>query len=134
VRILLDRNVLASALATRGLCADVLRVVLSDHELLVPEVVLDELRRVLQRQFKMPRSLAGEIESFLREHEVIAKPKSAGPVRLRDPSDEWILASALAGRADVIISGDADLLVVGSGGPVPVLSPRQFWESLQSRD
>jgi len=53
---------------------------------------------------------------------------------VRDASDEWIVASAIAGRADLIISGDGDLLVVGSGGPVPVLSPRQFWDSLQSRD
>ena len=131
MRILLDTNVLASALATRGLCADVLRVVLSDHELLVPEVVLDELRRVLQKKFKTPRALAGEIEDFLREHDVIPKPKSPGPVRLRDASDEWIVASAIAGRADVIISGDADLLVLGGSSPIPVLSPRQFWDSLQ---
>jgi uncharacterized protein len=132
VRILLDTNVLASAFATRGLCADVLRVALSDHELLVPQVVLDELRRVLQKQFKVPRSLIGEIEALLCEHDVIPKPKNPGPIRLRDPSDEWVVASALAGRADVIVSGDGDLLVLGDAGPVPVLSPRQFWDWLQS--
>ncbi|MCX6538629.1 MAG: putative toxin-antitoxin system toxin component, PIN family [Acidobacteria bacterium] len=131
MRILLDTNVLASAFATRGLCADVLRVVLSDHKLVVPEVVLDELRRVLQKQFKVPRPLVAEIEAFLREHDVIPKPKRPGPVRLRDLSDEWVVASALAGRADVIVSGDGDLLVLGDTGPVPVLSPRQFWEWLQ---
>ena len=131
MRILLDTNVLASAFATRGLCADVLRVVLSDHELVVPEVVLEELRRVLQKQFKVPQALAGEIERFLREHDVVSKPKSPGPVRLRDSSDEWIVASALAGRADIIISGDADLQVLGGSAPIPVLSPRQFWDSLQ---
>lgn len=133
MRILLDTNVLASALATRGLCADVLRVVLSDHELLVPEVVLHELRRVLQKQFKVPRAIAAEIERFLREHEVVPKPKSSGPVRLRDASDEWVLASAIAGGADVLVTGDSDLLVLGRKGPVPVISPRQFWDSLQSK-
>jgi uncharacterized protein len=131
VRIVLDTNVLASAFATRGLCADVLRVALSDHELVVPEVVIDELRRVLQKQFKVPRALVADIEALLREHDVIPKPKSSGPVRLRDSSDEWVLASALAGRADVLVSGDGDLLVLGPSGPVPVLSPRQFWDSLQ---
>jgi putative PIN family toxin of toxin-antitoxin system len=132
VRIVLDTNVLASAFATRGLCADVLRVALSDHELVVPEVVLDELRRVLQKQFKVPRALAAEIEALLREHDVIPRPKSPGTARLRDPSDEWVLASALAGHADVIVSGDGDLLVLGRTGPLPVLSPRQFWDSLQA--
>ena len=130
MRVLLDTNILASALATRGLCADVLRVVLSDHELLVPEVVLGELSRVLQRQFKMPRNLAGEIEQFLREHDVIPKPENPGPVRLRAASDEWIVASAIAGLADLVVSGHADLLVAGGSCPVRVLSPRQFWDSL----
>ena len=131
MRLLLDTNVLASAFATRGLCADVLRVALSDHELVVPEVALDELRRVLRTKFKVPQPLVAEIESLLREHDVVPRPRSPGPVRLRDSSDEWILASAIAGRADVIVSGDGDLLTLGRTGPVPVLSPRQFWDSLQ---
>ena len=131
MRVLLDTNVLASAFATRGLCADVLRVVLSDHELVVPEVVLAELRRVLQRQFKVPRTLVSDVEALLCEQDVVPKPNNPGQIRLRDPSDEWVLASALAGRADIIVSGDHDLLVPGSTGPVPVLSPRQFWDSLQ---
>jgi len=131
VRIVLDTNVLASAFATRGLCADVLRVALSDHELVVPEVVLDELRRVLQKQFKVPSSLVAEIEALLREYEFSPKPKNVASVRLRDSSNEWVVASALAGRADVIVSGDGDLLVLGDTGPVPVLSPRQFWDRLQ---
>jgi len=131
VKVLLDTNVLASAFATRGLCADVLRVVLSDHELLVPEVVLDELRRVLQKKFKVPRALVEEIEALLREQTVVERPRSPGMVRLRDASDEWVLASADSGRADVIVSGDSDLLVLGVDGPMPVVSPRQFWKSLQ---
>jgi uncharacterized protein len=131
VRLLLDTNVLASAFATRGLCADVLRVALSDHELVVPEVVLDELRRVLRTKFRVPQPLVADIETLLREHDVVPKPKSSGTVRLRDSSDEWVLASAVAGRADLIVSGDGDLLVLGRAGPVPVLSPRQFWDSLQ---
>ena len=92
----------------------------------------DESRRVLQKQFKVPRVLVQEIESLLREHHVIPKPKSPGPVRLRDKSDEWIVASALEGRAQMIVSGDKDLLTVGDTGPVPVLSPRQFWDSIQT--
>lgn len=132
MRILLDTNVLASAFATRGLCADVLRVVLSDHELVVPEVVIDELRRVLQKQFKVPRPLVSEIEALLREQHVVAKPTNPGLVRLRDASDEWVLASAVAAGADLIVSGDGDLLVLGAAGPVAVLSPRQFWDSLQA--
>jgi predicted nucleic acid-binding protein len=47
VRVCLDTNVLVAAFATRGLCADVLRTVLAEHDLVVGEVILAELRRVL---------------------------------------------------------------------------------------
>jgi predicted nucleic acid-binding protein len=47
MRVCLDTNVLVAAVATRGLAADVLRLTLAEHDLLVPEVVLTELRRVL---------------------------------------------------------------------------------------
>jgi len=47
VRVFLDTNVLVSAFATRGVCADLVRFVLAEHTLVTSEVVLRELRRVL---------------------------------------------------------------------------------------
>jgi predicted nucleic acid-binding protein len=47
VKVFLDTNVLASALATRGLCAELFEVVLQSHELLVSPPVLKELECVL---------------------------------------------------------------------------------------
>jgi len=54
VRIFLDTNVLVSAFLARGLCADLLRLVLREHTLVSSEVVLTELRDVLSRQRKLP--------------------------------------------------------------------------------
>ena len=50
MRVFLDTNVLVSAFATRGLCADVLRLILAEHTLVTGEVVLRELRRALWQQ------------------------------------------------------------------------------------
>ena len=50
----LDTNVLASAAATRGLCADVLREVLTSHELVTSAQVLNEFERVLRTKFGIP--------------------------------------------------------------------------------
>ena len=50
----LDTNVLASAAATRGLCADVLREVLTSYELVTFAQVLNELERVLRTKFGIP--------------------------------------------------------------------------------
>mgnify|MGYP002814035003 CR=1 FL=1 len=59
MRVFLDTNVLVSAFATRGMCADVLRVVLAEHTLITREVVLRELSRVLRTRIGMPSRLVG---------------------------------------------------------------------------
>lgn len=128
MRVFLDTNVLASAFATRGLCADVLRHVLAEHDLVVGEVVLVELRRVLRTKLRVPADLADDVESMLRDHEVVPKPARAPRLELRDPDDRWIVASAIAGRADVLITGDRDLLDAAVRLPLPVLAPRAFWD------
>ena len=46
----------------------------------------------------------------------------------RDPDDDWVLATALAGQADAIVTGDADLLVLDVFQGIAILSPRQFIE------
>ena len=48
--VFLDTNVVVSAVATRGLCADLFHVVLAEHELVLGETVLTELRPVLRRR------------------------------------------------------------------------------------
>jgi len=131
VRVFLDTNVLVSAFATRGLCADVLRHVLVEHDLLVAEVVLIELRRVLRSRIRLPASIVADIERFLREHEVIPKPRKSPAIKLRDPDDAWVLASALAGRADVLVTGDRDLLSLARDIPLSILDPRGFWTLLR---
>ncbi len=127
MRVCLDTNVLVAAVATRGLAADVVRLVLAEHDLVVPEVVLTELERVLATKLKLPKARIAEYLAFLREQEVIAKPARLLDVEVRDRADAWVLASAVAGQADVLVTGDQDLLVLGNRAPIPVLDPRGFW-------
>ena len=74
MRIFPDTNVLASAFGTRGLCADVLRLILDEHELVTGEVAIDELRRVLAKKFRLPLPAIDEIEALLRNHQVVPGP------------------------------------------------------------
>jgi predicted nucleic acid-binding protein len=67
LRVFLDTNVLVSAFATRGICADVLRVVLAEHTFVTGEVVLRELRRVLKARIGLRAAAVREIDEFLRE-------------------------------------------------------------------
>lgn len=123
----LDTNVLVSAFASRGLCADLFRYVLVEHELLVGEVVLIELNRVLADRVKVPQQTVAEIERLLREQQLVRKPDRHLSLGLRDAGDEWIVASAVAGKADALVTGDDDILHEKDRISVPVFSPRQFW-------
>lgn len=125
-----DTNVLVSAFATRGLCADLFREIVVRHELIIGQVVVEEFERVMGTKFKVPRGDVRALLDYLAEFETIARPATRVEGSVRDPDDEWILASALAGRADVLVTGDPDLLCLRDAG-VEVLSPRQFWERLR---
>lgn len=127
MRVFLDTNFIVSAVATRGLCADVFRLVLAEHELVVGEVVLDEVRRVLRAQFKLPPERVAEVEDLLRDYEVVARPKAPDPVTVRVAADRWVLASARRAGVHALVTGNADLLDVANELPFRVLTPREFW-------
>lgn len=133
MRVFLDTNVLVSAFATRGLCADVLRVILAEHNLVTGEVVLVELKRALKRKLKLPPEMIAAIEEFVREYEVVPKPSKPSEIQVRDPDDRWILATAVAGRADILVTGDRDLLDLGARAPLRIVDPRGFWSSTKKR-
>jgi putative PIN family toxin of toxin-antitoxin system len=131
--VFLDTNVLAAAFTTRGLCADVLRSVLADHQLITGDVILGELRDVLARRFKLPPGTTKDILDLLRSQEVVARPKKPTSIPIRDSDDAWVLASAIEGRCDVLVTGDRDLLDIADAAPLPILSPRGFWEFLRKQ-
>ena len=68
-----------------------------------------------------PNGFADVIAHFLRG--------TLWPVK--DPDDQWIVAAATEGNADVLVSGDQDLLEIADKVQVRILSPRGFWEALR---
>ncbi len=128
MRVFLGTNVLAAAFTTRGLCADLVRYILAEHQMVVGEVVLEELQRVLTHRFKLPRGTTKDILDLLRRQDVIPKPAKPASIALRDPDDAGILASAIDGRCEVLVTGDGDLLAVADQAPLPILNPRGFWD------
>ena len=132
MKVCLDSNVLVSAFATRGLAADALRVVLAEHELIVPSIVLDEVDRVLRQKFQVPPPVLALARQVLESQTVVPRPAALLAVSIRDPDDAWVLTSAVAGGADLLVTGDADLLSVRAASPIPILTPRAFWEQLRA--
>ena len=132
MRVFLDTNVIVAAFATRGLCADVFRLVLAEHELLVSPALMEEVTRTLTRKIRAPDPVVREVVGFLRAAgtTVEAGPELL-PVAVRDPADAVILGEALSGGADVLVTGDKDLLILGKVGALRILEPRGFWDLLR---
>ncbi len=128
----LDTNVVVSAFATRGLCADLFRHIVAEHELLIGEVVLDEMRRVFKRKIRLPEATIDEIEVSMRAYHVERRPRLVPDFELRDPGDRLVVASALAAKADVLVTGDRELLALELGS-LTITDPRGFWRLASGR-
>lgn len=131
MRVFLDTNVLVSALATRGICADLLRIVVAEHDLMLGETVLGELRRVLGGKMGVPCATIDSAERCLREQGAVVGPGRPLGIALCDPDDVPVLEQTVTGEADVLVTGDRDLLDVAGRVPVAITTPRGFWESLR---
>jgi predicted nucleic acid-binding protein len=128
VRAFLDTNVLASAFGTRGLCADVLRLVTVEHELVTGEIVIEELRRALSRKFRMPAEEVKNIEIFLRTYHVEPKARQLPNLILSERADLIVVGSAINAQAEILITGDSEMLALKNKPEgLQIVSPREFW-------
>jgi uncharacterized protein len=57
----------------------------------------------------------------------VVDPVSLGAQGRRDADDDVVLGTAIAGRADLIVTGDRDLLDLETYRDIPIVSPRGFW-------
>ena len=133
MRVFLDTNVLVSAFASRGLCADLLELVLLEHDLILGQNVLRELDKALREKVRPPAAHVAEIAELVSGEALLLVDK-AEPARVKaDADDAQVLGEALAGQVEVFVTGDAALLKLGAVGALRIVSPRQFWETLRAR-
>jgi len=138
IRAVLDANVFVSAtLSPRGVPAQILAAWRDGaFEVVTSEVILEEIGRVLaypriaRRHGWSPQDLAMFLEDLA--HLAILTP---GAKRLRviraDPADDRYLECAVEGEADLLVSGDTDLLSLGSYKGIEILTPAEFLSLLQ---
>ena len=131
MRVVLDTNVLVSAFTARGLCADLFQALLSDHTPLASETILAELETVLRDKFKHPPAAAAERAEFLRQFCELAPATPSRTIRGIDAADRMVIAEAIAAAADALVTGDQAMLALGAVEGLPLMSPRQLWETLR---
>ena len=133
MRVLLDTNVLASAFTSFGLCHLAYERAIIRADLITAPRLLDELRRTLTKKMKIEASLADEIRVELETDLEMVEPEALPKSICRDKDDDWVLAAALTGRADMIVSGDKDLLALKIFQGIKILTPRQFVELINAQ-
>ena len=135
MRVFPDTNVLASAFATRGLCADLVRVIVERHELVTSEAVIGELTGVLARKFRLSADEVRGFERFLRSFEVRPLGAPIAGIRVRERADKVVLGSANGARIDLFATGDKELIALRSRHlDFRIVSPRDCWIALAAGD
>jgi len=133
MRVFLDTNVLASALATRGLCADILREVMNKHVLVVSEPLLMELQRILPKKFKIPLLITKEMIEFFRQDLIDADDDQLLDIKIIDKDDIMILSSAFNRQTETFVTGDKEVIALKHIKGMKILSPRDFWNTRNAK-
>lgn len=137
MRVVFDSNVLVSAFLWQKSLKPVYDWIRSSA--LTPcfsDETLGELKRVLryvkfERQLKLMGVTPEEIERLLLSRSYFVPVQERVEIIQDDPSDNHILACALAARASCIVSGDRHLLKLKSFRGIPILTPRQFLKGVK---
>jgi putative PIN family toxin of toxin-antitoxin system len=129
VRFVADTNVILSRLFfLHSVPSQAMKRAMADHQLIVSSETLHELESVLSRpKFDNYLTLDQRLQFFHRLHLSALQIESVPAISAcRDPKDDKFLALALAGRANLVLSGDDDLLVLHPFRGISILSPRLF--------
>lgn len=129
MRVVFDTNIYVSAFAIPGGRAEaaLLKAVAGEVQLVVSRAIIRELLDVLARKFGREAEELAHVAVFLAELAAVVRPRRKLGV-LRDDADNRILECALAGRAEVIVTGDRAMLELGEYQEVRIVTLRKFLE------
>lgn len=133
MKVVLDTNVIVAAFAARGLCAEILEVCLENHSIVISEHIVSEVKKNLVKKIRLPKKIARSIADYLRDVPEIVKPEPIDIPACRDKNDVAIIGTALQGNAEIIITGDDDLLILKTYQKVKIMTPRGFWGFLKTK-
>lgn len=133
MRVLLDTNVVVSAILFGGVPRQLLEAALAgDLDLVTSQPLLAELETVLTRKFEFPTSMTASIRAELEGLSEVVEPVQIERVT-RTVADDLVLATAVAGAAEMLVTGDKELLEMGAYEGIPIQTARDLVDRLEQR-
>jgi len=133
MKVFLDTNVLAAGFATRGFCSDLIREVLENHELITSLEILVKLKRILIKKFKVPVEHVEEVLDLIHTSARVAEPDTQATYEITNLDNVPHLSAAETGQCEFFVTGDKELWSMSPIGTMRVISPRGFWEEIQTQ-
>lgn len=125
MRVLLDTNVVLSAILTDGRARTLLRsVIRGERTVVTSPFLLNELEGLLVRKFGFTAEAARATRMEFEALAEVVDPKDVPRVS-RDEDDDHVLAAALTGAVDALVTGDGDLLTLGTYEGIPIVPPAE---------
>jgi len=132
MRILLDTNVIVAAFFSHGACTELFEHFLQNHTIITSEFVLGEIRMVLQKKFNYSDKNINQVIQFIKNNSISAQYDRLKESVCRDSDDDNILATAIYGNVNCVVTVDKDLLILNSFENIPIITPKGFWEFEQN--
>ena len=126
MKLVLNTNVLLSGLIFGGVCQRVMQAGIESRDVFLSPAIFNEVLEKLAGKFADLASTRETALRALRDGCRWIEPAALAVPICRDADDDWILATALAAKAEIIVTGDNDLLVLKNYAGIPILTPRQF--------
>ncbi len=127
MKIVFDTNVILSSFLTEGIAHKIFNHCVINHSIYLSDYIVNELTRILTKKFKVKTTELNEFLNFIESYLTKAIPDNLIPDICRDKNDNQILQLAEYIKADIIISGDKDLLVLKKFKSTNIISPREYF-------
>ncbi len=130
MKVVFDTNIFISALVIPGSLAEkaVSRIIEGRDELFISKDIIKEVLSVLSYKFGREREALSHVAVILLDLGNLVKPERRIEM-LRDEADNKILECAVAARADLIVTGDKQMLRLKECLGIKIASLRDYLES-----
>jgi len=125
MRILYDTNVLVKMLSRREAILAFKKELQSGSTHISSRHILSEVEAVLVEKLKLTKQKAKAAARLLGRQSVIVHPKEIEKI-CRDPFDDYVLAAAVMGEVEYLVTADKDLLVLEAHRGVKIVTPNEF--------